>query len=97
MLFLVSFYNFYSYNDITERMITLNNNNNKSVSREELERQMKSIDRSAVEKKLRQMGMKDVADKLSRTSNEEILRMLAANPDIIKRINQIMGGENHGR
>ena len=75
----------------------MNNNFKKSVTRQELEQQLADIDRSAVEKKLRQMGMRDIADKLSRTSNEEIMRMLQNNPDIIKRINQIMGGGSNGR
>ncbi len=75
----------------------MNNNFKKSVTRQELEQQLADIDRNAVEKKLRQMGMRDVADKLSRTSNEEIMRMLQNNPDIIKRINQIMGGGGNGR
>ena len=30
-------------------------------------------------------------------SNEEIMKMLQNNPDIIKRVNQIMGGGNIGR
>ena len=75
----------------------MNNNFKKSVTRQELEQQLADIDRNAVEKKLRQMGMRDIADKLSRTSNEEIMRMLQNNPDIIKRINQIMGGGSNGR
>lgn len=62
------------------------------VSREELERQIGSMDRKAVEKKLRDMGMKDVADRLGRTSNEEILKMLSKNPDILRKLNQLMGG-----
>ena len=62
-----------------------------------MKRQIAGIDKGAVEKRLRQMGMKDIADKLSRTSNEEIMRMLQSNPDIIKKVNQIMGGGNNGR
>ena len=65
----------------------------KRVSREELERQIGSMDRGAVEKKLRDMGMKDVADRLGRTCNEEILRMLSKNPDILRKLNQLMGGK----
>lgn len=76
----------------------MNNNFNKSpLTEEELKRQIAGIDKNAVEKRLRQMGMKDIADKLSRTSNEEIMKMLQNNPDIIKRVNQIMGGGNIGR
>ncbi len=63
------------------------------ISREELEKQISSVDRTAVEKKLREMGYGDIATKLTQTSNEEILKMLAKNPDIIKRINQMMGGK----
>ncbi len=68
-----------------------------NISREELEKQIKGIDKNAVEKKLRQMGYGDVANKLNKTSNEEILKMLAKNPDILKRLNQMMGGETNGR
>ncbi len=68
-----------------------------NISREELEKQIRGIDKSAVEKKLRQMGYGDVANKLNKTSNEEILKMLAKNPDILKRLNQMMGGEKNGR
>ncbi len=74
-----------------------NNFNKKPLTSEEVKRQISGIDKNAVEKRLRQMGMKDVADKLSRTSNEEIIRMLQNNPDIIKKLNQIMGGSNNGR
>lgn len=76
----------------------LNNNyNKKPLTDDELNRQIAGMDKNAVERRLRQMGMKDIADKLSRTSNEEIMKMLRNNPDIIKRVNQIMGGGNNGR
>ena len=76
----------------------LNNNyNKKPLTDDELKRQIAGMDKIAVERRLRQMGMKDIADKLSRTSNEEIMKMLRNNPDIIKRVNQIMGGGNNGR
>ena len=68
-----------------------------NISREELEKQIRGIDKSAVEKKLREMGYGDVANKLNKTSNEEILKMLAKNPDILKRLNQMMGGNTNGR
>lgn len=72
-------------------------NTNKKISQQELERQISGIDRNAVEKKLRQMGMADIADKLSKTSNEEILRMLRNNPDVLRRLNKLMGGGTGGR
>ena len=76
----------------------LNNNyNKKPLTDDELNRQIAGMDKNAVERRLRQMGMKDIADKLSRTSNEEIMKMLRNNPDIIKRVNQIMGGGNNGK
>ena len=78
----------------------LNNNHgnsNKPLSHQEVERRLAGVDKAAVEKKLRQMGMKDVADKLSKTSNQDIMNMLRNNPDIIKRVNQLMGGGNGGR
>lgn len=76
----------------------LNNNyNKKPLTDDELNRQIAGMDKNAVERRLRQMGMKDIADKLSCTSNEEIMKMLRNNPDIIKRVNQIMGGGNNGR
>ena len=76
----------------------LNNNyNKKPLTDDELNRQIAGMDKNAVERRLRQMGMKDIADKLSRTSNEEIMKMLRNNPDIIKRVNPIMGGGNNGR
>ena len=78
----------------------LNNNHgnyNQPLSQQEVERRLAGVDKAAVEKKLRQMGMKDVADKLSKTSNQDIMNMLRNNPDIIKRVNQLMGGGNGGR
>ncbi|MBQ7901327.1 MAG: hypothetical protein IJ365_05120 [Clostridia bacterium] len=79
----------------------MNNNNfvntNKKITQQELERQISGIDRNAVEKKLRQMGMSDIADKLSKTSNEEIMRMLRNNPDVLKKLNKLMGGGAGGR
>ena len=63
------------------------------ISKEELEKQIKGIDKNAVENKLREMGYGDIADRLNRTSNEEILKMLSKNPDIIKKLNQMMGGK----
>ena len=74
-----------------------NNYNKKPLTDDEIKRQIAHIDKTAVEKRLRQMGMKDIADKLSRTSNEEIIKMLQNNPDVIKKVNQIMGGGINGR
>ena len=74
-----------------------NNYNKKSLTDEEVKKQIAHIDKTAVEKRLRQMGMKDIADKLRRTSNEEIIKMLQNNPDVIKKVNQIMGGGINGR
>lgn len=71
--------------------------NQKPLTHEELKREIARIDKSAVEKKLRQMGMKDIADKLNRTSNEEIMKLIQNNPDILKKVNQMMGGDNNGR
>jgi len=67
------------------------------ISREELEKQISGIDKSAVEKKLREMGYGDVANKLNKTSNQEILKMLSKNPDILKKVNEMMGGTKNGR
>ena len=67
------------------------------MTEKDMENYIRSTDKSAVERKLREMGMTDVADKLRRTDNEQILRMLKANPDIINKVNQIMGGKNNGR
>ena len=67
------------------------------ISREELEKQIKGIDKNAVEKKLRDMGYGDVANKLSKTSNEELIKMISKNPDILKKVNQMMGGNKNGR
>ena len=74
-----------------------NNYNKKPLTDDEIKRQIAHIDKTAVEKRLRQMGMKDIADKLRRTSNEEIIKMLQNNPDVIKKVNQIMGGGINGR
>ena len=74
-------------------MIPLNNENNINITENELDKRLRDIDKSAVEKKLREMGMGDVADKLKRTNNEEILRMIRSNPDILKKVNQMMGGK----
>ena len=74
-----------------------NNYNKKSLTDEEVKKQIAHIDKAAVEKRLRQMGMKDIADKLNRTSNEEIIKMLQNNPEVIKKVNQIMGGGINGR
>ena len=63
------------------------------LSMEDLQRNLGNIDKSQVEKKLRSMGLKDIADKLNRTSNEEILDLVSKNPDIIRKINQLMGGK----
>jgi arsenate reductase-like glutaredoxin family protein len=79
-------------------VVTLNNNyNKKPLTDDEIKRQIAHIDKTAVEKRLRQMGMKDIADKLSRTSNEEIIKMLQNNPEVIKKVIQIMGGGINGR
>ena len=67
------------------------------ISREELEKQIKGIDKNAVEKKLRDMGYGDIANKLNKTSDEEIMKMISKNPDILKKVNQIMGGDKNGR
>ena len=76
-----------------ERVIPLNNTSKINISEKELEKRLANIDKAEVERKLRQMGMSDVANKLKHTNNEEILRMLRANPDIIKKVNKMMGGK----
>ena len=67
------------------------------ISREELEKQIKGIDKNAVEKKLRDMGYGDIANNLGKTSNEELIKMISKNPDILKKVNQMMGGNKNGR
>ena len=69
-----------------------NNSSKGNLSMEDLQKNLGNIDKSQVEKKLRSMGLKDIADKLSRTSNEEILKLVSKNPDILRKINQLMGG-----
>ena len=69
-----------------------NNSSKGNLSMEDLQKNLGNIDKSQVEKKLRSMGLKDIADKLSRTSNEEILELVSKNPDILRKINQLMGG-----
>ena len=67
--------------------------NNKNITEAELEKNLRNIDKSAVEKKLREMGVGDVADKLKNTDNEQIMRMIRANPDVLKKVNRMMGGK----
>ena len=62
------------------------------LSMEDLQKNLGNIDKSQVERKLRSLGLRDVADKLGRTSNEENLDMVSKNPDILRKINQLMGG-----
>ncbi|MBQ8525482.1 MAG: hypothetical protein IJ460_02015 [Clostridia bacterium] len=71
----------------------MNNSDKINISENELEKRLRQVDKSAVERKLREMGMGDIADKLRRTDNEEILRMVRSNPDILKKVNQMMGGK----
>lgn len=71
----------------------MNDSGRINISEKEIEKRLREIDKSAVESKLREMGMGDIADKLSRTNNEEILRMLRANPGVLKKVNQMMGGK----
>lgn len=67
--------------------------NNKNITEAELAKNLRNLDKSAVERKLREMGMGDVADKLKHTDNEQIMRMIRANPDVLKKVNKMMGGK----
>lgn len=71
----------------------MKNSGKTNMSQREIEGQIRNVDKAAVESKLREMGMGDIADKLKRTDSEEIIRMLRANPDVLRKVNQMMGGK----
>ena len=71
----------------------MKNSGKTNMSQREIEGQIRNVDKAAVESKLREMGMGDIADKLNHTDSEEIIRMLRANPEVLIKVNQMMGGK----
>ncbi len=57
---------------------------------DDLKRQVQGIDKNQVMNKLRSLGLGSIADKYANTSDDEIMRLLANNPDILKKINQLL-------
>lgn len=57
---------------------------------DDIKKQVSGIDKNAVLKKLTDMGFKSVADKYRNISDEELMRMLASNPDILKKLKMLL-------
>ena len=55
---------------------------------------MQGFDKELVQSKLRELGMADIATRLNDLSDEEIKRMIANNPQILKKASEIMKGGN---
>lgn len=60
------------------------------LSNDDLKRQVKNLDRSEVIRKLRSMGLGSVADRYANTSDDDIVKLISKNPDILRRINQFL-------
>lgn len=61
-----------------------------SISGEDLKNSIKTTDRKKVISKLRSIGLGNVADKLATVSDEELLRIISRNPDLINKINSFL-------
>ncbi len=57
---------------------------------DDLKKQVENIDKNEVMQKLRSMGLGGIADKYANTSDEDIMRLLAKNPDILKKIKGLL-------
>lgn len=57
---------------------------------EDLRKQVENIDKNQVMKKLRSMGLGSIADKYANTSDEDIMKLLASNPDILRKIKGLL-------
>ena len=55
---------------------------------------MQGFDKELVQSKLRELGMADIATRLNDLSDEEIKRMIANNPQRLKKASEIMKGGN---
>ena len=59
-------------------------------SENDIRKKLGTIDRNATIEKLKQMGLGPIAEKLKSTSDEEIIKMIADNPSLLKKINSFL-------
>ncbi len=56
----------------------------------DIRKKLGTIDKKAAIEKLKQMGLGAVAEKLKSTSDEELIKMIAQNPSLLKKINSFL-------
>lgn len=61
-----------------------------AMNYDDIKKQISGIDKNAVLRKLDAMGFKSVADKYRGISDEELMKMLANNPDILKKLKMLL-------
>ena len=61
-----------------------------AMNYDDVKKQMANIDKNAVLKKLKDMGFKSIADKYANISDGELMKMLANNPDILKKLKMLL-------
>lgn len=59
-------------------------------SENDIRKKLCTINKNAAIEKLKQMGLGPVAEKLKHTSDEELIKMIADNPSLLKKINSFL-------
>ena len=60
------------------------------TSENDIRKRLGTIDKNAAIEKLRKMGLGSVADKLKNTSDDELIKLIAENPALLKKINSFL-------
>lgn len=64
-----------------------------NLNETDIRKKIKSVDRGEVIRKLNSMGLGKAAQMLNGMSDEEIIRKIAANPSILKKIDMFLKGD----
>ena len=82
-----------SNNDIINEFIKNNSHlkgNINSLSSQDIRKTLKSVNKGEAIAKLKSMGLSGVAQKLSDMSDDELVKIVANNPEILKKINDYL-------
>jgi len=65
-----------------------------SVTENDIKEKIKTIDKNEAVRKLQSMGLGSIAKKLETMSDDEIIREITKNPNILKKLNALLKGGN---
>jgi len=70
--------------------IERNRKNKGQISEDEVRQKIKTVDKNEVIRKLNSMGLGSAANMLKNMSDEDIIREISKNPQILKKLNSLL-------